>query len=324
MIEYKYDLNERKIVRTKEEPVKREYKGKSRIMIPDNFTVIDIETTGLSPEWDEIIELSAIKVSNSKIIDTYTSLVKPNDEIDAFITELSGITNEMLQDAPSISQILPAYLDFIGDDIVLGHNVNFDINFIYDNVENILSKHFSNDFIDTMRFFRKLHPEQSHHTLQYLSSFYEINVEQSHRALDDCKTTLSGFLKMCDEVNEQYDSVNDFKKTFSKTGLKASDISTSKDSFDEESPIFGKVFCFTGVLERMPRKDAMQIVVDCGGINGDNVTKNTNYLVLGNNDYCSLIKDGKSNKQKKAEKLKLSGQDIEIIPEDVFYDMLPQ
>lgn len=79
---------------------------------------------------------------------------------------------------------------------------------------------------------------------------------------------------------------------------------------------------FTGTLERMTRKEVMQIVVDLGGINGNSVTAKTNYLILGNNDYCPLIKDGKSNKQKKAEELKLKGKDIEILTENVFYDMI--
>lgn len=74
----------------------------------------------------------------------------------------------------------------------------------------------------------------------------------------------------------------------------------------------------------MSRREAMQIVVNHGGINGDNVTKQTNYLVLGSNDYCSAIKGGKSTKHKKAESLALAGQDIEIIPEDVFYDMISE
>lgn len=68
----------------------------------------------------------------------------------------------------------------------------------------------------------------------------------------------------------------------------------------------------------------MQIVADLGGKNADNVTKKTNYLILGNNDYCKSIKDGKSSKQKKAEKLKLDGYDIEIIPENVFYDIISE
>lgn len=79
---------------------------------------------------------------------------------------------------------------------------------------------------------------------------------------------------------------------------------------------------FTGKLERYTRKEAMQIVANLGGINEDGVTKKTNFLILGNNDYCSTIKDGKSSKQKKAEKYKVAGQDILIVPEDEFYTML--
>jgi DNA polymerase-3 subunit epsilon len=81
---------------------------------------------------------------------------------------------------------------------------------------------------------------------------------------------------------------------------------------------------FTGKLEKFTRKEAMQIVADLGGINEDGITKKTNFLILGNNDYCSTIKDGKSNKQKKAEQYILNGQDIVIVPETVFHDMLEE
>ncbi|NLO49067.1 MAG: exonuclease, partial [Clostridiales bacterium] len=84
----------------------------------------------------------------------------------------------------------------------------------------------------------------------------------------------------------------------------------------------GKICVFTGTLEKMVRKEAMQAVVDFGGTCGDNVTSKTNYLILGNFDYCKSIKDGKSRKHKKAEKLILQGQDISIISENVFYDLL--
>jgi DNA polymerase-3 subunit epsilon len=107
-----------------------------------------------------------------------------------------------------------------------------------------------------------------------------------------------------------------------KSGFSAKDIQASTTDFDEASPVYEKVFVFTGTLERMTRKEAMQLVVDRGGLCGDGVNKKTNFLVLGNNDYSSTIKDGKSSKQKKAEQLKLSGCDIEIISENVFYDMI--
>ena len=76
------------------------------------------------------------------------------------------------------------------------------------------------------------------------------------------------------------------------------------------------------IQKRLQRKDAMQLVVNLGGQCGDNVTAKTNYLILGNNDFCSLIKDGKSNKQKKAESLILKGKDIQILCENVFYDLV--
>ena len=129
---------------------------------------------------------------------------------------------------------------------------------------------------------------------------------------------------MLSEINDKFGNFDSFikkRKTYSH-GVHAKDIQSNNVEFDVTHPLYGKVCVFTGVLEKMPRKNAMQIVADLGGINGDNVTKKTNFLILGNNDYCKSIKDGKSSKQKKAEKLKLSGQDIEIIPESVFYDLI--
>ena len=106
--------------------------------------------------------------------------------------------------------------------------------------------------------------------------------------------------------------------------VRSKDISTENTEFDETHPLYGKLCVFTGTLEQMKRKEAMQRVGDLSGSVADSVSKKTNYLILGNNDYCPLIKDPdkKSSKQKKAEKLKLAGNDIEIISENVFYDML--
>ena len=101
------------------------------IMITDrNYTVIDIETTGLSPLEDEIIELSALKVRDNKVVKEFSSLINPNKEISDFISSLTGITQSMVQNAPDIKTVLPLFIDFIGDDTVLGHNVSFDLGFI--------------------------------------------------------------------------------------------------------------------------------------------------------------------------------------------------
>lgn len=299
----------------------REHKGKSLTKISSDYTVLDIETTGLDPCFDEIIEISALRVRSADVTDTFSSLVKPSEPVSDFITELTGITNEMLDDAPPIYDVLPRFIRFVGDDIVVGHNVNFDINFLYDQSACLGLPPFGNDFLDTMRLSRKLFPELKNHKLDTLAQFFEVPRSISHRATADCEATNSIYRHICQYVSDHSVdlSVLFAKKRYS---CKAADIQAQTDCFDDDSPFLGKVCVFTGALERMVRRDAMQIVANMGGICGDSVTAKTNYLILGNNDYCSSIKDGKSSKQKKAESLILKGKDLSIISENVFYDMI--
>ena len=300
--------------------MERTHKGKSLIALPSNFTLIDLETTGLSPEYDEIIEVSALRVRDFKVVDEFSSLVQPSEEIDDFIEELTGITNEMLRHAKTISSVMPEFLNFIGSDIVVGHNVNFDINFIYD--KSIYFHFFSNDFVDTMRLSRFLRKDERHHRLTDVCKRYNISNPNAHRALSDCHTTFECYEHIREEINSRFGNVENFIKSNRRVHFKANDIIADVSKNDETSLLYEKVCVFTGVLEKMTRKEAMQLVADIGGFVADSVTKKTNFLVLGNNDYSKSIKGGKSTKQKKAEKLKLSGQDIEVISEDVFYDIL--
>lgn len=305
-------------------------KGKSIIDFPKNYIIIDIETTGLSTEWDSIIEVAALKYENGTLVDSFQSLIKPNDTlsdglfIDSFIEELTGITNEMLSNAPTIKIVLPEYRKFLGDSILVGHNVNFDINFLYDNFMEYLSTPLVNDYIDTMRLSRKLHPEEAHHRLIDLAKRYHIDYSSAHRSLKDCEITQICYTNLIQEAYDTYQNLENFKQSFNhkKHFIKASEITAKNSEFDPLHPLYEKVCVFTGALEKLTRKNAMQIVADLGGINGDNVTKKTNFLILGNNDYCSSIKNGKSNKQKKAEALILAGADLQILSENTFYDLI--
>lgn len=294
---------------------KREYKGTSLLEFPESYVVIDIETTGLDPRFDEIIELAGIKYANGIEIDRFQTLV--NAEIDDFITELTGITSEMLECAPEIDDALPRFLAFVGNSPVVGHNVNFDINFIYDNAEYLGLPAFSNDFVDTLRISRKLYKDLENHKLSTLATHLCVGDTVEHRALSDCICTQQCFAKMKDYAEQiggipQSPSFNTLSKH----------ISADTTDFDEDSPIFGMAFAFTGRLDRMTRKEAMQAVANAGGICCDGVNATTNYLVLGINDYCKAAKGTKSAKQKKAEKMQRAGASIAIISEDVFYDML--
>lgn len=292
----------------------RNNKGKSLLNIDvSDYTIIDIETTGLDSTFDEIIELAALKIRNNQIVDRFQTFVKPENEIDEFITELTGITNEMVKDAPQINEIINSYYKFLSDDIIIGHNVNFDINFLYDISE------ISNDFIDTLRIARRCVTDIKNHKLNTLTNYFKINNVDEHRALIDCNITYELFLNLKKIAQENPELLKEKNHK-----LKASDIQTTVDFINEDNPFFGKEVVFTGTLERFQRKDAMQIVANLGGINKDRVSKKTNYLVLGNYDYSAQLKNEKSSKRKQAEKYILDGMDIDIISEKVFYEMIEQ
>ena len=299
---------------------KRDEKGKSLIEDIGDYVVVDLETTGLDPQWDSIIEIAVLIVNNGEITAHCEQLINPKCQIDDFITELTGITNEMLEDAPLAEDVFPKFFNVIGNRTVVAHNANFDINFLYDYSISMRDIPFTNNFIDTMRVSRRMFPTVNGHRLSDLVERFEISKNIEHRALSDAIVTYE-----CYEYMKKYAVENDipFASLYPKS-FSANQIKTSNTVFNESSPIFGKVFVFTGTLDKMTRREAMQLVVDMGGSCGNGVTLSTNYLVLGNNNYCTTIKDGKSSKQKKAEKYALTGIDIQTISESVFYDMLSE
>ena len=296
--------------------IQRPDKGKSLLTSIQDFTAVDIETTGLSPMFDSIIELSAVRFRSGKEVAAYNQLINPDVEIDSFITELTGITNEMLVGMPLIDDVLPDFLSFLGDDVIVGHNVHFDINFIYDACVETGKPPLKNNFIDTMRISRRLHKDWPDHKLDTLLAELNLKSRSKHRAENDARLTAAAYLAMI--ADPRFDEVIKPKSY----NAMANTIVAQEGFKNENSPLYGKVCAFTGGLDSLTRAEAMQLVVNIGGICGNNVTKKTNYLILGNNDYCASIKDGKSSKQRKAEKMILDGADLQIIPESVFLDML--
>ena len=179
----------------------RPFKGKSIVGFPSDFVVFDTETTGLDPVNCKIIEFGAIKVHNDKEVDSLQILVDPCHPLDPFISSLTGITDEMLYGCMAINEALPIFLDFVGKDMLIGHNVNFDINFVYESCMRLYGTPFSNNFIDTMKLSRKLFPQYKHHRLSDLGSRFSIPNNGAHRALSDARQTYECFEYMKNYVN---------------------------------------------------------------------------------------------------------------------------
>lgn len=177
-------------------------KGSKIDELPENYTVVDIETTGLSPINNEIIQLSALKIRNDEINDSYTTFVKPKGKISSFISKLTGITNDMVSEAPEISNILDKFIDFIGDDIIVGHNVHFDINFIHSKRIKYFDKGLPNNYVDTCRMSRKICPIPSH-KLDRVADYYHVDSTGHHRADNDCKMTFEIYKAMKKDLLEK-------------------------------------------------------------------------------------------------------------------------
>ncbi len=119
----------------------------------------------------------------------------------------------MLLSALPIESVLPRFLDYVGSSHIVGHNVNFDINFIYDNSVRLFASPFSNDFTDTMRLSRAVLGTLPHHRLSDLSSHYGVSYEGAHRALQDCRITHECFLRLRDDITSSYGCIEKFQES---------------------------------------------------------------------------------------------------------------
>ena len=176
--------------------------AKDMALMDATYVVFDIETTGLSQSYDEIIEIAAHKVYKNGIIDVFETFVKPKMKISAKITELTSITDEMVKDAPSIEEILPKFLEFCKDCVLVAHNASFDIGMMYEAMrkQNLYNKDELFPVIDTLNGLRVLHYEDlKKFNLPAMCKFYKVKQEHHHRATDDTRVTAECFILMLQE-----------------------------------------------------------------------------------------------------------------------------
>jgi DNA polymerase III epsilon subunit family exonuclease len=173
-------------------------RGKSLIASPEDYVCIDLETTGLRPSSDWIIEVAAYRMRSGKAEDRFVSFVRPGEigKVSSFITQLTGITREMVADAPLPEEVLPELFDFVGDDMVVGHNTCFDMNFLYDGAVRAGLDPIGNDFTDTMRISRRTYKELPNHRLGTLAQHLDVVPTAAHRAAADVETTIRCYEQM--------------------------------------------------------------------------------------------------------------------------------
>ena len=185
------------------------------------FVVFDIETTGFSNKNDKIIEIGAVKLKDGEVVDRFSRFVNPQRTIPAVIIELTGITDEMVKDEQLIEDVLPEFMEFVGDATLVAHNAAFDIGFIKKNLRD-LGKELPNQVMDTVPLARFLYPELKRVKLNIVAKHLGVSLENHHRAVDDAKATADILMVCFKKIKEELEIFD--LKTLNKEFLANVDI----------------------------------------------------------------------------------------------------
>lgn len=180
--------------------------------IESTCVVFDLETTGFSPTQNRIIEIGAVKVENGEITDRFSTFVNPQVPIPFRIEQLTSINDNMVMDAPTIEEVLPKFLDFIGDAVLAAHNASFDVSFIEENMRRLgLWRDFT--YVDTVALARVLLPQLNRFKLDTVAKALHVQLQHHHRAVDDAECTAGIYLKFMEMLKlqgaETFDAVNE-------------------------------------------------------------------------------------------------------------------
>jgi DNA polymerase-3 subunit alpha (Gram-positive type) len=176
----------------------------SRAIAETDFVVFDLETTGAkAPPFSRIMEIGAYRVKDCKIVAEFQTLVDPEMPIPAFITALTGISNEMVKAAPKFREVISEFLDFIGDSVLVAHNAHFDMGFLNHEIGSIYEDYrLMNPCLCTVHLSRRLLPDVENHKLKTVADYYSVSLVNHHRAGPDARATAEIFVNLLDELNE--------------------------------------------------------------------------------------------------------------------------
>lgn len=178
-----------------------EFDFDSRNLHETDFVVFDLETTGAKVPGCRVTEIGAFKVSGGRIVDEFQTLINPLMPIPAFIADLTGITDAMVKNAPQFEEVADAFLEFVGDAVLVAHNAPFDIRFINYEIGKVFDGYrLGNSHLCTVQLSRKLLPDIDNHRLHTVADYYSIVIENRHRAGDDALATAKIFVNFLQDL----------------------------------------------------------------------------------------------------------------------------
>lgn len=286
-----------------------------------DFVVFDLETTGFNyaggegKQKDYIIEVAAQRYRDFKLVAEYASYVyTPGLQVPYFITGLTGISTSMLTGAPTLDQVIKEFTAFIGDDVLIGHNVNFDVTFAGHEIHRLTGKPLANDFICTMVLAKRYVKDSANHKLGTLADHFGF-ATPNHRALQDVKVTGQLYKVLYTRhTGEQVPKDNELTGNTSKLAeLMAQGM---------ESAFVGKQVCVAGSMRGYTKMEMITLVEQLGGNFTGMVSSNTDIVIVGEADPQMMNLGERTIAHEKAEVLQSEGADIVIMFEPDFTDLV--
>lgn len=281
---------------------KTELKSAAAIRRAGTYVVLDLETTGLSRQKDEVVEIGLMQVKDGQAVDTFTSLVNPGCPIPAAASRVNGIYDADVEDAPKLDALMPRILDELQGKVVVGYNVTFDLGFIR-RAASAMQRVMTIEYIDVLYLARDVFPDLPDHKLATVVEYLGLQT-QEHRALSDVQLTYQIFEICKERMLERYEAIRQKKKE------EKNKADAEREARFADSPLLDKTFAFTGVFQS-DRLELEAMVGKVGAVLKNSVSRKLNYLVVGDlSDY-----DDGTGKLTMAETFIAEGHPIQLITE---------
>ena len=300
-----------------------------------DFVAIDFETA--NENRSSACAIGIVVVENSEIIERIQRLIRPSELwFNPINVSIHGITEEDVKGEPEFNQLWPTIQNYFEGKMVIAHNAAFDFSVIRHVLDEYSIPYPELNYLCTRIVSKKVWPELMSYSLPFIAHHLDIEFEH-HNAIEDARACAEIALRAsshtgADSINglaEQLEIINGrlysggYKPAQKKQiTFDPKTLVPTSEQFAPEHPFYGKTVVLTGTMNSMVRKEAMQNIVDVGGICSRAITKDTNFLVMGTQDPRRLTDGLKSNKLKKVESLIARGFDIELINEDEFLSLL--
>lgn len=308
-----------------------------------NFTAIDIETANFDD--DAPVRLGITIVKDGEIVESFCKLINPESEFDWYMTDVLHMSPSDFTDKPNFPEVWKEVEPILkSSDYIVAHGSSFDYKVLKNTIERYhLSFPVFDQLLCSMVISRKVFTDSPSYGLPWLANnfnFYWRGWEAGNnakvcalillKAIEESQFT--SIESLCSEKNVIIGSLSAdgtyikclskrVRKAYPDTRVKCKEIVPDESKFDETHLLYGNTVVFTGKLSRLTRNEARQMVADIGAIPQDAVTKETQFLIVGQQDYRIVGEDGMSSKQEKAIKYKSQGIDIEIMSENEFMDL---